>query len=111
MKSLRSGKLNKRITLFRPITKYRPLGDPYTEMKEVITVYAHAESISNRKIRTADQEQVIETLRFTLRPRNDIDIDWLIGYQQRRFTVRALDRNQSDRLIITTEANIRHDRK
>ncbi|SPP31354.1 hypothetical protein ARAF_0478 [Arsenophonus endosymbiont of Aleurodicus floccissimus] len=62
-----------------------------------------------RKIRTADQEQVIETLRFTLRPRNDID--WPVDYQQRRFTVRALDRNQPDRLIITTEANIHHDRK
>ncbi|SPP31355.1 hypothetical protein ARAF_0479 [Arsenophonus endosymbiont of Aleurodicus floccissimus] len=46
MKSLRSGKLNKRITLFRTITKYRPLGDPYTEMEEVTTVFAHAESIS-----------------------------------------------------------------
>ncbi|QBY43470.1 phage head closure protein [Arsenophonus nasoniae] len=106
-----AAELTKRITLYRPITKYRPLGDPYTEMEAVNTVWAHAESISNRKIRTADQEQVIETLRFTLRPRNDIDIDWLVEYRQRRFTVRALDRNQPDRLIITTEANIRHDRK
>ncbi|SPP31511.1 hypothetical protein ARAF_0640 [Arsenophonus endosymbiont of Aleurodicus floccissimus] len=50
-------------------------------------------------------------MRFTIRPRSDVDINWLVGYQDRNFTMRAIDRNESDRVIITTEADNRHDRK
>ena len=104
-----AGELNKRITLYRPEVVTGDLGDSRTELTKVITVWAKAEAISNRKIRTA--EQVIETMQFTARPRADVQIDWVIEYQNRFFTVRACDRNDPAKLIITTEADIRHDRK
>lgn len=106
-----AGELNKRITLFKPKLQSGSLGDPHTELTEITTVWAKAEAMSNRKIRTGDQEQVIETMQFTVRPRPDIQIDWVIEYQRRYFTVRACDRNDPAKLIITTEADTRHDRK
>ncbi|MHC6141604.1 phage head closure protein [Morganella morganii] len=111
MSGLRAGELNKRITLYRPEVVIGDLGDSRTELTKVITVWAKAEAISNRKIRTAEQDQVIETMQFTVRPRADVQIDWVIEYQNRFFTVRACDRNDPAKLIITTEADIRHDRK
>ncbi|HGJ5884814.1 MULTISPECIES: phage head closure protein [Arsenophonus] len=105
-----AGTLTKRITLFRPKRIRQPLGSEKVVAEKVTEIWAKAEAISNKKIRTADQQQVIETMRFTVRPREDVAIDWLIDYQQRRFTVRAIDRDHPDRLIITTEADSRHDR-
>ncbi|HCU0880287.1 TPA: head-tail adaptor protein, partial [Morganella morganii] len=55
---MKTGELNKRITLYRPEVVTGDLGDPRTELTKVITVWAKAEAISNRKIRTAEQEQV-----------------------------------------------------
>lgn len=106
-----AGTLTKRITLSKFIIIRDDLGSEKVITEKVNEVWAKAEAISNRKIRTADQQQVIETMRFTIRPRSDVDINWLVGYQNRIFTVRAVDRNQSDRVIITTEADSRHDRK
>ncbi|HDS6887243.1 TPA: phage head closure protein [Morganella morganii subsp. morganii] len=111
MSGLRAGELNKRIILYRPEVVTGELGDSRTELTKVITVWAKAEAISNRKIRAAEQDQVIETMQFTARPRADVQIDWVIEYQNRFFTVRACDRNDPAKLIITTEADIRHDRK
>ncbi|WGL96542.1 phage head closure protein [Arsenophonus nasoniae] len=107
---MKAGELNKRITLFLFKIVRDELGSEKVVAEKVADVWAKVESISNNKIRTADQGQIIEKVRFTLRPRGDVDIDWLIDYRQRRFTVCAVDRNLPDRLIITTEADVRHDR-
>ncbi|WP_265498830.1 phage head closure protein [Providencia rustigianii] len=110
MTPLLSGELNKRIWLSRIEEVRDELGVPKSSVVKVKDVWAKAEAMSNRKIRTADQQQVIETYQFTIRPRSDVNIGWIIAYQNRNFTVRAVDRNKSDRLIITTEADNQHDR-
>ncbi|MEX6426298.1 phage head closure protein [Providencia manganoxydans] len=107
---MKAGELNKRIALLRPEEVRDDFGESKTELVKVTDVWAKAEAMSNRKIRTADQQQVIETYHFTIRPRGDIDEGWMITYQKRNFTARALDRNQPDRLIITAEVDSRHDR-
>ncbi|MEQ4673992.1 phage head closure protein [Providencia vermicola] len=105
-----AGELNKRITLSRPEEVRDDLGNPKIQLVAVKEVWAKAEAMSNHKIRTADQQQVIETYHFTIRPRKDVDIEWVVTHQKRNFTVRALDRNKPDRLIITAEVDSRHDR-
>ncbi|MGJ3436294.1 phage head closure protein [Serratia liquefaciens] len=111
MKSLRAGQLRFRIGLFRPVTiRDEQTGSPVKSFEFVKEVWADAEPISNRKIRTGDQGQVVETMLFTLRPRDEITVDWQVVFQKRIFTVRAPDRSQADRLLITAEADIRHDR-
>ena len=111
MKSLRAGQLRFRIGIFRPVTiRDEQTGSPVKSFEFVAEVWADAEPISNRKIRTGEQGQVVETMIFTLRPRAEITVDWPVVFQKRTFTVRAPDRSQSDRLLITAEADIRHDR-
>ncbi|WP_340618926.1 phage head closure protein [Xenorhabdus entomophaga] len=105
-----ANEMNKRIKLFRPVITQDELGAEITQSEYVTTVWAKAEAMSNRKIRTADQQQVIEVQQFTVRPRKDIEPPWLIEHQGRLFTVRAIDRNRADRTLITTEADVRHDR-
>ncbi|MCG3463121.1 phage head closure protein [Xenorhabdus bovienii] len=105
-----ANEMNKRIRLFRPVVTRDDYGTETVTSDYVTTVWAKAEAISNRKIRTADQQQVIEVQQFTVRPRADIDINWLVEHQGRLFTVRTVDRNLRDRAIITTEADVRHDR-
>lgn len=105
-----AGELNKRIALSRTEEVRDEFGEPKTELVKITDVWTKAEATSNRKTRTADQQQVIETYHFTLRPRSDIDEGWMITYQNRNFTIRALDRNQPDRLIVTAEVDSRHDR-
>ncbi|OKO99028.1 phage head closure protein [Xenorhabdus eapokensis] len=105
-----ANEMNKRIKLFRPVITRDVLGAETVTPEYVTTVWAKAEAMSNRKIRTADQQQVIEVQQFTIRSRKDIDINWLIEHQGRRFTVRAVDNNRPDRSIISTEAEVRHDR-
>ncbi|MEQ5402886.1 phage head closure protein [Providencia rettgeri] len=107
---MKAGELNKRIALSCTEEVQDDLGNPKAQLVKVTDVWAKAEAMSNRKTRTADQQQVIETYHFTIRPRSDIDEGWMITYQKRNFTVRALDRNQPDRLIITAEVDSRHDR-
>ncbi|CAI0745925.1 MAG: phage head closure protein [Serratia grimesii] len=108
---MRAGKLRNRIRLLRPVTvRDERTGSEVKSFEFVAEVWADAEPISNRKIRTGEQEQVVETMLFTLRPRDGITVDWQVVFQQRTFTVRAPDRSQSDRLLITAEADIRHDR-
>ncbi|CAI1972499.1 phage head closure protein [Serratia marcescens] len=108
---MEAGKLHNRIKLFRPvIIRDDKTGAPVKSFEFVVEVWADAEPISNRKIRTGEQGQVVETMLFTLRPRDEITVDWQVVFQQRTFTVRAPDRSQRDRLLITAEAAIRHDR-
>lgn len=105
-----AGTLTKRIILVRPTIIRDDLGGEKVIKEKVAEVWAKAEAISNKKIRTADQKQVIETKRFTIRPREDVDIDWMIEYQKLRFTIRAIERDLPDRLIIITEVNPRSDK-
>ncbi|MGL5700934.1 MAG: phage head closure protein [Kluyvera sp.] len=111
MSFLYSGELNKRILLqCREIVR-GPLGEVIPgELVDVATVWARAELKSNRKIRTLEQKQVVETWLFTVSPRSDIDIDWKIQWQNGSFTVVAVDRSHSDRVEIKAERDGRHDR-
>lgn len=111
MSSLRAGELNKRIRLEKLEIQRGPLGEPLPSIAvEVATVCAKAENVSNRKIRTIDQQQVVETWLFTIRVRPDIQADWKITWNEEVFTVRAVDRSNPDRCVITAERDIRHDR-
>ncbi|WP_391528491.1 phage head closure protein [Photorhabdus akhurstii] len=108
---IETGKLRFRVGLHRVTTVRDPkTGAEKTVSELVATVWSGIEPISNRKIRTLDQQQVIETLLFTLRPRKDVEIDWQITWKGRVFTVRAADRTKPDKLLITAEADVRHDR-
>ncbi|MGS3700992.1 head-tail adaptor protein [Citrobacter freundii] len=111
MSYLYSGELNKRILLQRPETERGPLGEELPgHLVDVAKVWARAELKSNRKIRTMDQKQVVETWLFTIGPRNDIEIDWKIQWLNGSFTVVAVDRSHSDRVEIKAERDGRHDR-
>ncbi|AGH74469.1 MULTISPECIES: phage head closure protein [Edwardsiella] len=111
MSGLRAGELNKRVALQYLIKKRGSLGEPLPDQVVVVgKVWAKVEPISNRKIRLLDQPQVVETYQFTLRPRADVQQDWQIVLADQVFTVRATDRTQPDRLIITAEACTRNDR-
>lgn len=111
MSFLYSGELNKRILLQRRETERGPLGEVLPgRLVDVETVWARAELRSNRKIRTLDQKQVVETWLFTVGPRSDIEIDWKIQWQNGSFTVVAVDLSHSDRVEIKAERDGRHDR-
>lgn len=111
MSSLRAGELNKRIQLQTMEIQRGPLGEPLPDLPvTVATVWAKAEVVSNRKIRTLDQQQVVETWLFTIRPRKDVRTDGKIVWGEEMYTVRAADRSQSDRTVITAERDNRHDR-
>ncbi|CDL83166.1 conserved hypothetical protein [Xenorhabdus szentirmaii DSM 16338] len=107
---MKAGSLRYRIKLFRPVKNRDDLGAEIIVWAYVTETWARAEALSHRKIRTADQQQVIEVQQFTVRPRKDIEPDWLVEHQGRLFTIRAVDRNRTDRAVITTETDIRHDR-
>lgn len=111
MSSLRAGELNKRINLATMEIRRGPLGEPLTSVPvSIATVWGKAENVSNRKIRTIDQQQVVETWQFTIRFRPDVQSDWKVSLDGEVYTVRAVDRSQSDRCVITAERDIRHDR-
>lgn len=111
MKSLSASDLTKRVILRRIERSRGPLGEPLAELPVVIVaVWAKVEAISNRKIRTADQQRAVETYQFTLRPRTDVAPDWQVVFGSQFFTVRAVDRTLSDRVVITAEADAHHDR-
>ena len=111
MTRLLAGELNKRITLRRIEQRRGPLGEPLPDKPvDVAKPWAKVEPISDRKIRTADQQQVVQTYQFTLRPRADVAQDWQVVLGQQCFTVCSTDRTHADRFIITAEADVRHDR-
>ena len=87
-----------------------PLGEHLPE--QLVTTgkaWAKRELVSGRKVRTLDQQQVVETCLFTTHPNLKIDIDWKITTSDRVYTVRNVER-LADRFIITGEADARHDR-
>lgn len=111
MSGLRAGELNKRIK-FQLIQQGRgPLGEilPGEVVKSSSYIWAKAENISNRKIRSLDQQQIVETWQFTVRPRGDVQTDWKVIFGNEVFTVRAVDRSRNDRAVITAERDVRHD--
>lgn len=110
MSTLRAGDLNHRVTLKKGVVVRDQSGAPQPSFEEVSTIWSAVEAISNRKIRTLDQSQIVETLMFTLRPRSDVSNDWQIVYKGQIFTIRAVDRTQADRVQVTAEADTRHDR-
>lgn len=111
MSSLRAGELDKRIELQKMEIQRGPLGEPLPDLPVTMAkVWAKAEVVSNRKIRTLDQQQVVETWLFTIRARRDVQTDWKIVWGEEVYTVRAADRSQVDRTVITAERDNRHDR-
>ncbi|EKS7210431.1 MULTISPECIES: phage head completion protein [Enterobacter cloacae complex] len=106
---LRPGELNCRITLSYVETERGELGETLPA-REVIAgnAWSKKELVSGRKVRTLDQQQVVETCLFTLYPR-EVDVDWKVSTADRVYTVRNVER-LTDRIIITGEADSRHDR-
>ncbi|NYA15757.1 phage head closure protein [Serratia fonticola] len=110
-KPLNPGEFNCRIKLCYTRTNRGPLGEPLPDTPvEAGEVWAKGEPISHKKVRTADQEQVVEKWTFTAYPRRDVDIDWKVETSGRIFTVCNVDRSKNDRIVITAEVDTRHDR-
>lgn len=108
-KPLRPGEMNCRIKLSYIETGRGLLGEPL-QAKEIAAgeAWARKELVSGRKVRTLDQPPVVETCLFTLYPRA-VDTGWKVATADLIYTVRNVER-RTDRIIITGEANIRHDR-
>lgn len=110
-KPLQPGDLNCRIVLRRLEAGVGELGEPLPGIPIVVgRAWAIVEPVSNRKIRTADQQQVVETVLLTTWPRDDVSIDWQVLVKNAVFTVTNVDRSVSDRIVIRGEADTRHDR-
>ncbi|QLO37312.1 head-tail adaptor protein [Klebsiella sp. RHBSTW-00484] len=108
--SLKPGEMNCRIAISYVQSGRGPLGEPLPEtLVEAGKAWAKTELVSGRKVRTQDQEQVVETRLFTVYPGVLVDLDWKITTKELVYTVRNIDR-KTDRIIITGEADGRHDR-
>ncbi|HHT0062767.1 TPA: phage head completion protein [Raoultella planticola] len=108
--SLKPGEMNCRIAIGYIQSGRGPLGEPLPEtLVEVGKAWAKAELVSGRKVRTQDQEQVVETRLFAVYPGVLVDLDWKITTKDLVYTVRNIDR-KADQIIITGEADGRHDR-
>lgn len=105
------GQLRQRITLRRIHLERSPQSGAERRIaQDVASLYCKAEMISNRKIRTADQQRVIDTALFTLRPRKDVDIDWQVVWQGRIWTITAIERGRWCQMTLRAEGDSRHDR-
>lgn len=110
MTGLSAGSLNWRVTLQKIETGQGDLGEPLLGVPvNVATVWASAEMMSNRKIRTLDQQQVVETWHFTIRPFAGVSIDWKVRWQNETYTIVSVDNSFRDRLVIKAERDTRHD--
>jgi SPP1 family predicted phage head-tail adaptor len=108
--ALQPGELNCRITLSYFQSGRGPLGEPLPGVEVPAgKAWAKRELVSGRKVRTADQQAVVETCTFTTYPR-PVDVDWKVSTADRVYTVRNVDRSFTDRIVITGEADARHDR-
>lgn len=105
-----AGKRNHLIQLRKVESVRDESGAPKKIIIDVAKVWASAHPISNRKIRTIDQGQIVETMMFDIRQREDVEIDWQVVLSNRVFTVRAADRTIRGKVLITAEADTRHDR-
>ncbi|MEN4608163.1 phage head closure protein [Pantoea agglomerans] len=111
MTGLVAGELDKRIKVQRTESERGPLGEVLPGQVVISSpfIWAKAENISNRKIRSMDQQQIVETWQFTIRPRSDVQTDWKISWGNEVYTIRAVDRSSRDRAVITAERDVRHD--
>ncbi|MDC7871359.1 head-tail adaptor protein [Pantoea ananatis] len=111
MTAMAAGELDKRIRVQRTESERGPLGEilPGQIVISSPFIWAKAENISNRKIRSLDQQQIVETWQFTIRPRIDVQTDWKISWGNEVYTIRAVDRSRRDRAVITAERDVRHD--
>jgi len=111
MSGLKAGELDKRISILHNESSKGELGEIIPgALKPILPdVWAKAENISNRKIRSMDQQQIVETWQFTIGPRSDVQTDWKISWMNEVYTVRAVDRSRRDRAVITAERDVRHD--
>ncbi|MGC6654205.1 phage head closure protein [Pantoea ananatis] len=111
MTALAAGELDKRIRVQRTESERGPLGEVLPGQIVISSpfIWAKAENISNRKIRSLDQQQIVETWQFTIRPRIDVQTDWKISWRNEVYTIRAVDRGRRDRAVITAERDVRHD--
>ncbi len=99
--SLKPGDMNCRIAISYVQSGRGPLGEPLPEKQvESGKAWAKRELVSGRKVRTLDQQQVVETCLFTVYPGVLVDIDWKITTKNLVYTVRNIDR-KTDRIIIT----------
>ncbi len=77
--SLKPGDMNCRIAISYVQSGRGPLGEPLPEKQvESGKAWAKRELVSGRKVRTLDQQQVVETCLFTVYPGVLVDIDWKI---------------------------------
>lgn len=107
---LEAGKLNEQITLQVINVSTGPLGEPLPGVPvDVAKVWAAVEMKSNRKIRTLDQQQVVETWHFTIRAGHAVSIDWKVRWKEASYTVVSVDHSLSDRLVLKAERDARHD--
>ncbi|KGT86255.1 head-tail adaptor protein [Erwinia typographi] len=107
---LDAGNLNALITLQKVEITTGPLGEPLPgQPVDVAKVWAATEIRSNRKIRTLDQQQVVETWHFTIWPYPGVSIDWKVKWKDATWTVVSVDHSLSDRLVLKAERDVRHD--
>ncbi|MGF7734920.1 head-tail adaptor protein [Klebsiella pneumoniae] len=108
--NLKLGEMTCRIVIGYMQSGRGPLGEPLPEkLVETGKAWAKDGLVSGRKVRTLDQQQVVETRHFTVHPGVLVDLDWKITTKNLVYTVRNIDR-KTDRIIITGEADGRHDR-
>lgn len=107
---LEAGRLTEQITLQVINISAGPLGEPLPGVPvDVAKVWAAVEMKSNRKIRTLDQQQVVETWHFTIRAGHAVSVDWKIKWKEANYTVVSVDHSLPDRLVLKAERDARHD--
>ncbi|EAA9301831.1 head-tail adaptor protein [Salmonella enterica] len=88
-----------------------PLGEVLPGEEVIVArIMSRMDSVSTRKVRTMDQQQVVETCLFTTWPRKDVQPGWRVATADGVYTVRNVDRSRGDRIVITGEADVYHDR-
>ena len=109
-KPLQPGEMTCRVSFSYLQTTRGPLGEvlPDTEIAAG-KAWSVRRLLSGKTVRTMDQDAVVETCEFTLYPRK-VDTDWKVTTADRVYTVRSVDRSKPDRIVITAEADARHDR-
>lgn len=107
---LEAGRLTEQITLQVINISTGPLGEPLPGVPvDVAKIWASVEMKSNRKIRTLDQQQVVETWHFTIRSGRAVSIDWKVRWKDASYTVVSVDHSLKDRLTLKAERDTRHD--
>ncbi|EDY2188375.1 head-tail adaptor protein [Salmonella enterica subsp. enterica] len=113
---MKSGSLNPfsfdcPLTLSYMETTRGPLGEVLPGEEVIVArIMSRMDPVSTRKVRTMGQQQVVETCLFTTWPRKDVQPGWRVATADGVYTVRNVDRSRGDRIVITGEADVYHDR-